>query len=855
MRVGYITGFGLVCLIAIDGWVLRPADARAPDPCAQAESALAARPDDGDAVDRLGWCRYRSGAFGEAAKLFERELRLQPNDVDAQIGLGYARLQQGDVKKARAYFRAAMVRRPDSADAKRGLSLAALRSPGEELRFAPDADPARPIAVPARARADFLEVREVDGSYTPIFVKGINLGAALPGKYPTEFPRDSLVYQNWLATMADLGANAVRVYTLLPPEFYRALAAHNAQPSARKLWLLQGSWAELPDDDEFSDSSYVEEFEREISGVIDAIHGDLVLPPRPGHASGIYDTDASSSLLALIIGREWEPYAVKAFDARHLERSSWSGTYFKVDGAQAMETWIARMCDFAAGYEAKRYRTLHPLTFANWPTLDPLRHETESSRDEEDAWRAKYGLPFPQKLRERPWENDAVSLDATKITATEAMPAGFFAAYHVYPNYPDFLNQETRYGAYLADLKRYHGHQPVLIAEFGISTSRGTAHVQPDGWNHGGHDERRQGELVASMLGAIHDSGYAGGVIFEFMDEWFKSTWSSAPLEIPAERRRLWFDAESPEQSYGLIANRPEAPVRVDGDPSDWVHVPGTLLQAKPHGSGWSSLRGLRVTSDAGYVYVLIRTGGAGSLPRWETESFRLAIDTYEPARGVTRLPPPGRATIATGAEFLVDLDGPGSSSVRVVTPYEPYAAIEDGPVVSPLLRERETRFVPLMFEANRERIGRDGTRYPAISVERGALRYGSLDPDAQDFDTRADVAVGAATGTIELRLPWALLNVTDPSSRRVLHQETRHEPPLDTITTAGLRVYAFAIDPSHPDNPPMSRLPAAGLRAPLYAWAPWEVPRYRTEPKAGLARIRAALDAIADRAGGVRAR
>jgi len=811
---------------------------------------LALRPNDGDARNRLGWCRYHAAAFDEAAAVFEEQLTRHPGDTDASVGLAYARLQKGEVAAARAMFRAVLSGHAGNADARRGLSLAALRAPGEELRFRPDADPAGAIAVPARAAVDFLEIKAADGSYSPIYVKGVNLGAALPGKYPTEFPRETAVYLQWLDTMADLGMNAVRVYTLLPPEFYRALATHNALSGARKLWLIQGVWAELPLASDFADEAYVAEFESEIAGVIDAVHGDLVTPPRPGHASGAYETDASSSLLALVVGREWEPFAVSAFDARNADLTSWSGTYFSVEGAHAMETWVARMCDFASGYEVKRYRMVHPLTFANWPTLDPLRHETESSRDEEDAWRAKYGVPFPEAFREPPWNNDEVSLDATKIAPTAAMPAGFFAVYHIYPNYPDFLNLQTRYGAYLAALKRYHGHQPVLVAEFGISTSRGIAHVQPDGWNHGGHDEKRQGELVASMLSAIRDNGYAGGVVFEFMDEWFKGTWSTTPLTIPQERGRLWFNAESPEESYGLIANRPFAPIRVDGDPSDWAPFAGTAAKATRGAHGWSALRELRVTSDEGYLYVLIRTEGGPSAPDWTATSIRLAIDTYDPSRGVTRLPEPGAATIPTGAEFLVDLSGSGASFVTVAAPYEPYAAIERGPIASPpSVRDGTVPFVHLTFETNRERIGRDGTRYPPIAVDRGALRYGSLDPDARDFDTRTDVAVGAEQGTIELRLPWALLNVTDPSSLRVVHQETAHEPPLDTVATEGFRIYAFAVDAKHPRLRPRSRLPAAGVAAPLYAWAPWEAPKFRTEPKAGIDAIRAAVRALPDRA------
>ena len=846
----------MTCFLVLGAEAQASVSAQTADPCAEAVVQLALHPADGDARNRLGWCRYRATSFAAAAEVFGEQLRRRPGDADATVGLAYAQLQQGDVAAARTLFRSVLAGNAGNADAKRGLALAALRPPGEELRFRSDANPARPIEIPARALTDFLEVKEADGSYTPIFVKGINLGAALPGKHPTEFPRDASVYLSWFETMTGIGANAVRVYTLLPPEFYRALAAHNALAGTRKLWLIQGVWAELPDGNDFDDRDYIEEFTSEIERVIDAVHGDLVTPSRPGHASGIYDADASSSLLAYIIGREWEPFAVKAFEATH-PRGVFVGGYFKAEDAPAMEMWIARMCNHASKYEADRFRTLHPLTFANWPTLDPLRHETESNRDEEDAWRAKYGIPFPEAFRDAPWENDAVSLDATKIVPQPAMAAGFFAAYHVYPNYPDFLNLEAgyakganRYAAYLADLKRYHGRQPVLVAEFGISTSRGTAHVQPEGWNHGGLDERRQGELVSTMLNAIHDNGYAGGVIFEFMDEWFKGTWSSTPLTIPRERGRFWFNAESPEQSYGLIAHRPSTPVRVDGDPSDWAQIPGTESKATRGGQGWSALRSLRVTSDEGYLYILIRTEGGPDAPNWGETSLKLAIDTYDPARGIARLPEPAAATIATGAEFLVTLRGPGASSVTVMAPYEPYAAIELGPVASPPnVRDGTVPFVPLTFETNRERIGRNGTRYPAIRVDRGSLRYGSLDPRAPDFDTRTDVSIGAAQGTIEVRLPWALLNVTDPSSRRVVHQETTHEGPLDTVATEGFRIYALTADPKHRKRSPRSRLPEAGAVAPLYTWAPWEAPQFRTEPKAGIKTIRATLLAIPDRA------
>jgi hypothetical protein len=294
------------------------------------------------------------------------------------------------------------------------------------------------------------------------------------------------------------------------------------------------------------------------------------------------------------------------------------------------------------------------------------------------------------------------------------------------------------------------------------------------------------------------------------------------------------------------MANRPGTPVRVDGDPSDW---PGAAPGGARRGArGWLQLRDVRVTSDEGYLYVLVRTAGGAPGPDWTTTTIRLAIDTYDPERGATRLPGPGAVTIATGAEFLLELQGPGASALKVVAPYEPYRAIDRGPIASPREGgEAGEPFVPLTFEANRERFGRDGTRYPPIRVDRGAIRFGSLDPKAPDYDTRTDVAIGAATGTIELRLPWALLNVTDPSSKRVVHQEVPHDPPLDTLATEGFRIYAFAIDRRRPEKPPVSRIPGADATAPLYSWEGWETPKYRMQPKAGIGRIREAFAALPD--------
>lgn len=575
------------------------------------EEYLETVPGDNDSRVQLGWSCYRLGQFTQAKATFATALERDAKSDDARIGLGYSALQLEGADAAAGWFREVLEYDANHRDALEGLVTAGRRAgatrtvvqqarvaarrlealsgtartdaipAGTERRLRGPEDPSKPLLVRARAIRDYLEVNE-GGIWTPIFVRGFNLGAALPGRYPSQFPEDEATYRTWIEAIAGMNANAIRLYTLLPPAFYKALDAWNDRHPAQRLWLIQGVWAELPPGHDFADRHYLEEFHAETARIIDAVHGNLLLGARAGHAYGAYTADVSDSVLAYIIGREWEPFAVADHNELHDGEPTFVGRWYTVTGGEAMENWVAGVCDWAADYEVTAYRTLRPLTFANWPTLDPLHHPTEATASEEDQWMRVYRLPARAE-RKVVWEDDAVTLDATKIHATEQNPTGFFAAYHIYPNFPDFLNLDprfdqardpvgkNRYVGYLRELKAYHREQPVIVAEFGMSTSRSIAHSHPQGWHHGGMNEHEQGLIVSRMLRNIYDSRYAGAIVFEFMDEWFKSTWSVAPFESPGDRRRMWFNAESPEQSYGVMAARPASQaIAIDGKPGDW---------------------------------------------------------------------------------------------------------------------------------------------------------------------------------------------------------------------------------------------------------------------------------------------
>ncbi len=217
--------------------------------------------------------------------------------------------------------------------------------------------------------------------------------------------------------------------------------------------------------------------------MVDLLHGQATIPVRPGHAGGRYDADVSEWTLGYILGREWEPYAVKEFDARH-PAAAFRGRYLATRGAApATDRWMAEQCDYLVGYEVDRYNTIRPIAYTNWPTLDPLTHRTESNGPEESAWRLRVGRPTPRDPIE--YENDAIGLDAMLIRATPKNPAGWFASYHAYPYYPDFMLYDAGYGrasssegrsnyfGYLRELKHHHAGMPLLLSEYGVPSSRG----------------------------------------------------------------------------------------------------------------------------------------------------------------------------------------------------------------------------------------------------------------------------------------------------------------------------------------------------------------------------------------------
>jgi hypothetical protein len=319
---------------------------------------------------------------------------------------------------------------------------------------------------------------------------------------------------------------------------------------------------------------------------------------------------------------------------------------------------------------------------------------------------------------------------------------------------------------------------PLLVAEYGVPSSRGIAHLQPQGWHHGGHDERQMAEIDARLTRELHAAGAAGGILFAWIDEWFKRNWLVMDFEIPSGHTPRWHNVMDPEQSYGVMgvyAGDPATRPVLGGDRENWE-------------KGERLSRVLRASADASYLYLALEVDSAFA---WTTHGIEIGIDTWLPSVGQHRLPRSG-VVCELGFEFLVDLPAPDSGSVRVVPEYNRYAARIDslnGDDLGRFLRRpvstaerRDGRFDPLFVYTNRARFGRDGTFFPASGVDRGTLRHGT-----ERASTLSDWYFDAASRTIQLRLAWDLINVTDPSTRTIL-LDREPEGEIDTTAAKAFR-------------------------------------------------------------------
>ncbi|MCK7487629.1 MAG: hypothetical protein MZU97_20510 [Bacillus subtilis] len=118
----------------------------------------------------------------------------------------------------------------------------------------------------------------------------------------------------------------------------------------------------------------------------------------------------------------------------------------------------------------------------------------------------------------------------------------------------------------------------------------------------------------------------------------------------------------------------------------------------------------------------------------------------------------------------------------------------------------------------------------PFQSYEAGVLRPGYSNPTHPEYDSLADIQFG--DGVVEIRIPWLLLNVMDPSTKQILG-DFRIQPTFAPQTIDGF--YIGAVNASG----------SRRLLSALYSWEMWEIPVYHERLKKSYYLVQTAFQAI----------
>lgn len=671
-----------------------------------------------------------------------------------------------------------------------------------------------------------------NGKWEDVVINGINIGMGKPGAFPGEAAITKEEYLRWFKEIGKLHANSIRVYTLHPPEFYEAFYEYN-QMAKEPLYMFHGVWVAeetlIKTQDAFSDE-VTKSFKGEIQNIIDVIHGKADIPKQPGHAYGRYSVDISDYLIGWILGIEWDPWVVESTNIKHHGLGDFNGIYFKTKEASPFEVWLAKMMEFTGAYETSKYNYQHMMSFTNWPTTDLLKHPYEPLEKE-----------------------DLVSVNPNHIDTNAAYYPGYFASYHVYPYYPDFMNYDPKYvdyidqhgeknnfAGYLHDLRQAH-RMPVIVAEFGLPASRGITHFNVYGKNQGHHSEQEQGIMLAGLFDDILSENYAGGLVFTWQDEWFKRTWNTMDYDNP-DRRPYWSNIQTGEQYFGLLSFDPgevETIVQVDGNTMDWNdHHIKPIYEEKGKSQ---NLKRLFVTSDEKYVYFRLDYQHLNA----EAVHTKILLDLID-NQGITAIPQNNLIKNEVGFDFYINISGKDKAEMLVDSYYDPFYydygyKLKMIPEIPYAHKKNNGIYHPLRMAINKKIDHKlpDGKKlnYPFSDFNTGVLTFGNSNPNDKEFNSLADYYINETNGIIELRIPWLLLNVKDPSLHEIIGDLWQSKLGAEASTkTKGIAVFALE---ENKDSMSISSLPKLQPDLPIkvnmlsrYQWNEWEKPSYHERLK-----------------------
>lgn len=597
-----------------------------------------------------------------------------------------------------------------------------------------------------------------NGTWKTFDLKGFNINAVMAGSRPTSYTRDISVYRQFIAQISKMGGNCIRVYDLLPPEFYRALYEYNLENADDPLYFMQS--VATPDniDSEGALSADAQNaLKKNIEYIINAVHGNAVVPDVGSRKGGTYITDVSPYLAGFIVETDTSAKTVAVVNTGNAGYT-YAGKYISSTSGTAAEGLIAMLCDYTCSYQQTAYGF-----------LSPVGAEGNAALAAGVSWSGDTGM----------------KLDLSKLTASDKVGGNFFLSYGLQPDDAALLNNSAAfasykddsgsypYGGYIHAFKQSQSRYPVLIDRFGLSTNT-NAYEKETSVN--GLTETEQGKGIVRMLKAIKTEGFLGGLISDYNDNWSESSSEFAPLTLPSKDNALWQNTLDPAENSGVTAMEPTASSEIG-------------LSLKDN----DLMTEMQISSDASYVYLTILFNGEID---YDKEQLIIGIDTYQRNNGEYRYDPKYFATSLSGMEFVIKFESKNTAAIYVVPSYD----------------------------RNKGNYSSKET-YAGIYDYICQLNYGSFESGHSNFYQSGS--------TIHLRLPWSLLNFTDPTKKMVIN-DTRSKATItadpfgiQTTTTDGILFSLLIADKTTKDTLYIFPISKQSSGYKTFKWDPWTTVDY----------------------------
>ncbi len=576
-------------------------------------------------------------------------------------------------------------------------------------------------------------------------IKGINLTSSIPGHYDTDYALSYDVYMKWFKQIQELGANTIRIQTIYNDDFYNAFYDYN-KDNSNPLYLIQGinldEYTLLSHIDGYDDNYYGTLLEKGKTA-IDIVHGrKKILIGKDG--KGTYKKDISNLVISYIVGSSWYDKTIAYTNNKYDDKNVYHGQFLKTkENATAYETMLTKVMDKMLAYEKNKYNQLRTISFINSPETDPVTEIPYIVLDKEKD----IDYLMPDYLNYQYYKT--TNLDISNIEQINNYN-GLFAAYNVYSYYPDYLSYEKKtyddtYYSYLKKLNNYHDI-PVLITEFGYSTSRGISGFGNSYGTQGGLTEVEQGNSLVKAYKTIKNAGSAGAIVYSWQDSWNETTWNIIE-KVDLNKTIYWSDAQSADQGLGLLAF--ESKIYVDGDLSDWNNI-NTFIENKDYK--------MKIQYDNKYLYFLIE--GKNNIPIY------IPIDITPKSGSKKGL----NLTFDKDVDFIICLDK--TSQILVQERYNVLKAINSYEVNNkniyinpPSKNSSQFDTINLLVEPfNMSKFSKNHNK--STTFKTGELIKGNSNPNSREYNSLADYYKN--DNIIELRIPWQILNFSDPSNTMI---------------------------------------------------------------------------------------